>query len=50
MHPVAFLALDLAEDRARDAANRRRAALVTAGLPGRDRPGPAGASRPPSRS
>jgi hypothetical protein len=33
MHPVAFLALDLAEDRARDAANRRRAALARAGLP-----------------
>ena len=33
MHPIAFLALDLAEDRARDAGNRRRAALITAGLP-----------------
>ena len=35
MHPVALLALDLAEDRARDAANRRRAALAAAGLPAR---------------
>jgi hypothetical protein len=35
MHPVALLALDLAEDRARDAANRRRAALASRGLPAR---------------
>jgi hypothetical protein len=33
MHPVAFLALDLAEDRAREANNRRRAALIASGRP-----------------
>ena len=33
MHPIAFLALDLAEDRARDADRLRREALIRSGLP-----------------
>ena len=35
MHPIAFLALDIAEDRAREATLRRRAALAQRGLPSR---------------
>jgi hypothetical protein len=33
MHPIAILALDIAEDRAREADHRRRQALVQHGLP-----------------
>jgi hypothetical protein len=33
MHPIAFLALDLAADRAREADRRRREALAQRGLP-----------------
>ena len=33
MHPLAFLALDIAADRAREADDRRRQALVQRGLP-----------------
>ena len=33
MHPIAFLALDLAEDRAREADHRRRVAQARSGLP-----------------
>jgi hypothetical protein len=36
MHPIAFLALDLAEDRAREAEHRHRAALAAGTQP--DRP------------
>ncbi len=35
MHPLAFLALDVAEDRAREASDHRRAMEARAGLPAR---------------
>lgn len=33
MHPIAFLALDIAADRTREMDHQRRVALVQAGLP-----------------